>query len=105
MCKFDTITLPTFSDPDLSPEEFAAQWGADPVYMHAPNLPNDGYMFYNFAVEQNDPDFLRQFGPAIERTILFVERNPSRFSHDDVDDLHEFLDYVRQLAACMDLSV
>ena len=36
MCKFDTITPPTFSDPDLFPEEFAAQWGADPVYMHAP---------------------------------------------------------------------
>ena len=54
------IELPTFANPDLSPEEFSAQWGADPVYMHAPNLPGDGYLFYNFSVEQDDPDFLRQ---------------------------------------------
>jgi hypothetical protein len=92
------IELPIFSDPDLSPEEFSAQWGADPVYMHEPNWPGDGYQFYNFAVEQDDPDFLRQFVPAIERTILFVKQNPSRFENEDVADLGEFLDYVKTLA-------
>ena len=93
-CRIDP---PTFTDPDLSPEEFAAQWGADPIYMHAPNLPNDGYMFYNFSVEQDDPDFIREFIPAIERTIMFVEQSGDRFQPDDVADLHEFLDYVKTL--------
>ena len=66
--------------------------GADPVYMHAPNLPGDGYLFYNFSVEQDDPDFLRQFVPAIERTIQFVEQNPNRFppKNEDAADLQEF---------------
>ena len=97
MSEFNTATLPTFTDPDLSPEEFAAQWGADQIYMHDPNLPGDGYLFYNFAVEQGDPDFIRQFIPAIERTIMFVEQNPNRFENDDVADLHEFLEYVKAL--------
>ena len=48
---------------------------------------------------------LQQFIPAIERTIQFVEQNPNRFSTDDVDDLQEFLEYVRQLAVGSDLSV
>jgi hypothetical protein len=93
------IELPSFKDADLSPEEFSAQWGADPVYMHAPNLPGDGYLFYNFSVEQNDPEFLRQFIPAIERTIQFVEQNPKRFppKNEDVADMEEFLDYVKSL--------
>lgn len=94
-----TIAAPTFNNPDLSPEEFAAQWGADPVYMHAPNLPGDGYLFYNFSVEQDDPEFLRQLIPAIQRTIAFVEQNPSRFLPEDAADLHEFLDYVETLLA------
>jgi hypothetical protein len=95
------IELPTFKDADLSPEEFAAQWGADPVYMKAPNLPGDGYLFYNFSVEQDDPDFLRQFIPAIERTIQFVELNPDRFppANEDAADLEDFLEYVKGLAA------
>jgi hypothetical protein len=95
------IELPTFRDADLSPEEFSAQWGADPVYMHAPNLPGDGYLFYNFSVEQDDPDFLRQFIPAIGRTIQFVELNPKRFppANEDAVDLQEFLEYVNGLLA------
>ena len=92
------IAVPIFSDPDIPPELFAAQWGADPVYMMAPNLPGDGYLFYNFSVEQDDPDFLQQFIPAIERTIQFVEQNPGRFTNEDVADLEEFLDYVNALA-------
>ena len=92
-----TIELPVFSDPDLSPEEFAARWGGDPAYMKAPNLPGDGYKFYNFAVEQGDPDFLQEFIPAIRRTIQFVQQNPARFEPEDGDDLQEFLEYVMGL--------
>jgi hypothetical protein len=95
------IAPPCFTDHDLSPEEFAAQWGADPIYMKEPNLPGDGYLFYNFSVEQGDPDFLREFIPAIARTIMFVERHPDRFQPNDAADLDEFLDYVNALlAAC-----
>lgn len=54
--------MPTF-------EEYAAQWGGDPVYDKAPRLRGDGYLFYNFSVEGNDPEFLKKFLPAIERTI------------------------------------
>ena len=93
------IAPPCFTDHDLSPEEFAAQWGADPQYMHEPNLPGDGYKFYNFSVEQNDPVFLHEFVPAIERTIMFVEQNPDRFENDDAADLDDFLEYVKALAA------
>ena len=82
------------------PEDFAAQWGADPCYMRAPNLPGDGYLFYNFSVEQGDPDFLRQFIPAIERTIQFVKQNENRFEPDDLADLEEFLDLVRDMEPC-----
>ena len=91
------IDPPVFANPDLSPEEFAAQWGADPVYMHAPNLPGDGYLFYNFSVEQDDLNFLIRFIPAIQRTIQFVEQNPDHFHDEDVADLEDFLDYVKAL--------
>lgn len=85
------IEQPTFTDPDLTPEGFAATWGADPVYMQAPNLPADGYMFYNFAVEQKDPEFLRKFAPAIERTIEFASKQGC-VSEDDIADLEAFLE-------------
>ncbi|MEN6367746.1 MAG: hypothetical protein ABFC88_13120 [Thermoguttaceae bacterium] len=109
------IPPPDFTDPELSPEEFAAQWGADPCYMHAPNLPGDGYMFYNFAVEKNDPTFLAEFIPAIERTIAYVEqeqaKQPNSFEPDSVADLTCLLTYVKTLstsampkATAMDLT-
>lgn len=50
-------------------EELAASWGCDPSYDRAPNLRGDGCLFYNFGVEGNDPAFLKQFLPAIDRTI------------------------------------
>lgn len=53
----------------ISDEDFAALFGCDPVYDQPPRQPGDGYHFYNFAVECEDPDFLKQFIPAIERTI------------------------------------
>ena len=75
----------------LEPEEYAALYGCDPCYDKAPRLPGDGYMFYNFAVEQ-DPDFLRKFIPAIERTIEGME-----FATTDREELGELLEYVQNL--------
>jgi hypothetical protein len=82
---------------DLSFEEFAAQWGCDPAYDRAPRKPGDGYLFYNFAVEKNDPEFLAQFIPAIERTIQLVQGNESNYDVDDLDNLQELLEYAKKL--------
>ena len=54
---------------ELGPEEYAALWGCDPAYDHAPREQGDGYLFYNFAVVGWDVEFLQRFIPAIERTI------------------------------------
>ncbi len=56
------MTTPTFADA-ASPEEYAALWGCDPCYDREPRRPGDGYLFYNFAVEQDDPKFLRKVSP------------------------------------------
>ena len=53
----------------IDDEDFAALFGCDPVYDQPPRQRGDGYLFYNFAVEGEDPDFLQRFIPAIERTI------------------------------------
>ena len=57
----------------MSLEDYAALWGCDPCYDHAPRLPGDGYLFYNFAVEGNDKGFLAKFLPAVLRTIEEVK--------------------------------
>jgi hypothetical protein len=57
------------TDLELSPEEYAALWGCDPQYDRPPRDWGDGYLFYNYSVEQSDPDFLRRFLGAIDRTI------------------------------------
>ena len=80
---------------DMLPEEYAAMWGGDPDYMRAPNLPGDGYMFYNFAVEQGDPEFLRKFIPVIERTIQFCGQE--RYEPEEIADLEELLEHVKGL--------
>ena len=52
---------------------------------HAPRLPGDGYLFYNFAVEGKDKAFLAKFLPAIKRTIREVRHRPTEKllkSHD-----------------------
>lgn len=74
---------------DVSPEEYASYWGCDPVYDRFPRQHGDGYLFYNFAVEQ-EPEFLRKFIPAIERTKLCAEC-------EDQDDLEDLASYVKQL--------
>lgn len=55
-----------------SAEEYAAMWGCDPCYDTPPRQANDGYMFYNFAVEGHNYDFLTAFLGAIDRTIQGV---------------------------------
>lgn len=84
------VDRPEFTE-DISPEEFAAQWGCDPCYCQPPCLPGDGYLFYNFSVEQDDPKFLREFIPAIQRMMQFATEA------DDKADLQVFLDYVKAL--------
>ncbi len=86
--------VPTFAN-EYGPEEYAALWGCDPVYDRFPRQPGDGYHFYNFAVEQGDPEFLRMFIPAIERTITCVEREGT--SEEDQADLEDLLSYVKEL--------
>ena len=73
---------------ELTYEEYAAQWGCDPVYDRAPREPGDGYLFYNFSVEGQDPEFRAKFIPAIERTIAGCT------DPQDVEDLTDLLDYV-----------
>jgi hypothetical protein len=76
-------------DGSFDPGEFAALWGCDPCYDREPRMPGDGYLFYNFAVEKDDPEFLRKFIPALERTI--------EGSTDDIENLQEFLQYAKDL--------
>jgi hypothetical protein len=69
--------------------DYAAQWGCDPVYDKAPRLPGDGYLFYNFAIEMDDPVFRAKFIPAIERTISGCN------DENDVEELNDLLEYVK----------
>lgn len=79
---------------DMSPEEYAALWGCDPCYDREPRKFGDGYKFYNFAVEQ-DADSLREFLPAIDRTIQCVQREGG--PEEDIADLDDLAEYVREL--------
>ena len=65
------------NEEDYSPEEYAAMWGADPMYCQAPQLPYDGYMFYNFGSEINTrtKDWLTGFSEAIDRLVASIELN------------------------------
>jgi len=55
----------------VSPEEYAAYWGCDPVYDQAPRNPGDGYIFYNFSskCQARTPDYLESFAGAVGRTL------------------------------------
>lgn len=84
----------------MQPEEYAALWGCDPVYDQPPRERGDGYKFYNYAVEGDDPEFLRAFIPAIDRTIKGVEMNPDVHEPHDVEDLLALREHVEsQLAS------
>jgi hypothetical protein len=75
----------------VTPEEYAAQWGCDPVYDRSPNEKGDGYKFYNFNVLGNDPEFLTTFIPAIKRTIEFVRQRPDADMKKNIRDLSKLL--------------
>lgn len=79
---------------EMTFEEYAALWGCDPCYDREPRKPGDGYRFYNFAVEQ-DPDSLREFLPAISRTISCVRQEGG--SEEDIADLEDLAAYVEEL--------
>lgn len=83
-----------------TPEEYAAQWGGDPVYMKPPNEPGDGYLFYNFGSnkQQRTPEWLDQFIAAIERTIR------GSITVKDRRSLLKFLRYVKRLRAMAGLD-
>jgi hypothetical protein len=94
--------LPIFTEDDLTPEEFAPLWGADPVYCKPPQEPGDGYKFYNFSDLQGKPDFLREFLPAIDRTIQLIQLHrqadgEKTFTSEDLYDMKEFRKYVQAL--------
>jgi hypothetical protein len=82
---------------DMTPEEYAAQWGCDPCYDRSPRNFGDGNLFYNFAVERDNPHFLKKFIPAIERTILLVQQEEDLYDATDENDLHELLEYVESI--------
>lgn len=75
----------------MTAEEYAVLWGCDPCYDHPPRERGDGYLFYNFSEEGNDPDFLRRFIPAIDRTIeecKMPDTDPDKAGEpDDVEAL------------------
>lgn len=78
---------------ELTYEEYAAQWGCDPVYDKLPRQPGDGYLFYNFGSEcqERTPEFLTKFAGAIERTIAGTD------NMEDREDLLDLLDHVKGL--------
>ncbi len=74
----------------VSVTELCAMWGCDPCYDLPPRKKGDGYLFYNYAIEGDDPKFLQKFIPAVKRTIKScVERN-------DKEDLEAVLVYLNK---------
>ena len=84
---------------NMSPEDYCALWGCSPEYDREPRNRGDGCLFYNFRAEQNDPDFLERFIPAIERTILALNQSPELHDNPDLEDLQELLEYVLEKKA------
>lgn len=93
---------------EYSPEEYAAMWGADPVYCKAPQKPYDGYMFYNFGSEINTrtKDWLTDFSAAIDRLIESIKLNNfgtamgedgEEQSKIDIANLEQLKEYVQEL--------
>ena len=79
---------------------YAAMWGGDPAYDLPPRRRGDGYMFYNYSEEGDDPTFLRKFLGAIARSIKSCEWRPDDHEEHDAEDLRALKDHVTdQLAA------
>lgn len=74
----------------LSYEEYAALWGCDPSYDRWPRHRGDGYLFYNYGSEREDPEFLKNFILAINRTIRDVYNrglHDGELSDEAADDI------------------
>ena len=67
---------PSLRRGDIDPAEFAAGWGCDPAYDNPPNHRGDGYLFYNYASENQPKDatYLTKLIGAVDRTILCVQQ-------------------------------
>jgi hypothetical protein len=89
------------ADLELSPEEYAALWGCDPQYDRPPRQRGDGYLFYNYAVEQDDPEFLRRFLGAIGRTVEGLDPNDT--DHEtNKHNLEALREYMQEQLAVLD---
>lgn len=78
------------ADLGLSPEEYAVLWGCDPQDDRSPRQRGDGYLFYNYAVAQGGPDFLRQFVSAIDRTSQGL--HPGDADKKNLEVLREYVE-------------
>lgn len=71
--------------------EYLAFWGCDPCYDHAPRLPGDGYIFYNYGPEEGDPFYLTaQLLPALARQLQDPTLSPL-----DRENFEKIVVYVR----------
>lgn len=57
---------------EMTPEDYSALWGCEPTYDNPPRKYGDGCMFYNYSAEKDNPEFLRNFLDAIDRTSQSV---------------------------------
>lgn len=64
--------------PEDSPEEYAAYWGSDSWGDKPPRKLGDGALFYNFAQDGYDQNFLWKFLCAINRTLIGVKSRADR---------------------------
>jgi hypothetical protein len=94
-----------------SPEEYASFWGCDPQYCLAPQLPNDGYSFYNFSSDKQErtKEWLTEFRDAIQRLIERLAEGcliiPLKQYHidyladrkKDMEELDQLKDHVEKL--------
>lgn len=78
----------TFMIAEMTAEDFAGTWGCEPAYDKAPNLKGDGCLFYNFSSDacKSDPEFLKSFLPAIDRTISGTTEQSDKEQLTDLKD-------------------
>jgi hypothetical protein len=91
------LTELDFREGRMTASGYAALWGGDPCYDSPPRLHGDGYLFYNFAVEGNNPEFRVQFLPAIDRTIKERNQRGGRGTKADVEDLELLKAHVERM--------
>jgi hypothetical protein len=87
-----------------APEEYASFWGCDPQYCREPQLPNDGYLMYNFSssINERTKEYLLELHGAIERLIQMVSADClihpfDKASIDFLEEKKEDLEGLEQL--------